>query len=643
MKNTIPNSQSTFCKHCHIELPVSASFCSACGTNVVHDALVENGVTEKKQEWQTIVSPKDFFSPFADTDKQEDDDITARLHSITQESDTDEQEDNDVTIRLDSISQALIDSISSASSHTKRDEDNVITTRHVPISQSLISQVSIPSSPSEKGEELEVTIVEPVVNDQQSETQPTLLHRIQHRIAHLPISVVLIAVGLVTFLVQGYHLSSAPDIFSDEAVYLLVGTSIVKGLGITVDNSIFLWHPPVYMLVEAIYIKLAGLTSTNSLSAVLLVRYLNVFFSACTAALLVLFGRKLHSYKAGLFMALLFILDPYVQRINRRNMLETLAMLCVLLGLYIFFTYRPHLTTRQRIAAGIAFGIALLTKEPMVLELLTLILYVVVFRRSQLRDMLWVATIAVVLYLLYPLGIALYGQWGAYLSYKIFNLARIPAALVDRQPPPPVSTITLAPDAKDYLLNSLWNRFGQYGTSYLLIVFAAIFMIMLGLRYRRQTAARYLVMRGAFSFVFGLLLGRVSDQYFYYLIVPSIIISGYMLALLVDKVRSPSIKKVPFFERRQPNFPSLPTYRTLWRPIFAIFAIILLYNSFMWINTYVVQSDNAYVHVIQYVETHIPADASIESSDDVPVYYLPSSYTILRDRNTRSLEDNHAR
>jgi hypothetical protein len=255
----------------------------------------------------------------------------------------------------------------------------------------------------------------------------------------------------------------------------------------------------------------------------------------------------------------------------------------------------------------------------------------------------WVATLAFAIYLLYPLGISLDGQWSAYLSYKIFNLARIPAALVDRQPPPPVSTITLAPDAKDYLLNSLWNRFGQYGTSYLLIVLAAIFMIVLGLRYRRQTAARYLVIRGAFSFVFGLLLGRVSDQYFYYLVVPSIIIAGYMLAVLVDKVRSSSLKNVPFFERRQLNFPAVPTYRTLWRPIFAVFAIMLLYNSFMWANSYVVQSDNAYVHVIQFVETHIPADASIESSDDVPVYYLPSSYTILRDRDTHSLADNHAR
>src|SRR5437667_2183095 len=106
-----------------------------------------------------------------------------------------------------------------------------------------------------------------------------------------PVAVVAVVVGLVTMLVHGYHLSGAPDVFSDEGVYLLVGKNLASGAGLTIDHSMFLWHPPAYFLVEAVYIKLAGLTNADPLAALLSVRYLNIFFSASTAVLLVFFGR----------------------------------------------------------------------------------------------------------------------------------------------------------------------------------------------------------------------------------------------------------------------------------------------------------------------------------------------------------------
>jgi hypothetical protein len=156
------------------------------------------------------------------------------------------------------------------------------------------------------------------------------------------LTIATIIVGVVTFLVHGYRLSAAPDVFSDEGIYLGVATNLARGAGLTLNDTVFLWHPPAYMLVEAAYIKMAGLASTDPITALLSVRHLNVFFSASTAVVLVLFGNKLHSYKAGLVAAALFIVDPYVQRIDRRGMLETLAMLFVLLGLYMFFTERPQ-------------------------------------------------------------------------------------------------------------------------------------------------------------------------------------------------------------------------------------------------------------------------------------------------------------
>src|SRR5207237_25988 len=175
--------------------------------------------------------------------------------------------------------------------------------------------------------------------------------------------------------------------------YLVVGTNVARGLGLVVDHKPFLYHPPAYFLIEAAYIKLAGLTNADLLTALFSVRYLNVFFSAITASILLLFGRKLHSFKAGLIMVALFLMDPYVQRINRRDMLETFSMLCVLLGVYIFFTHRQRLRNWQWLGSGIAFGVAVLTKEAMFLSLFALLGVAAWTRRTQLIDAVRVVAI----------------------------------------------------------------------------------------------------------------------------------------------------------------------------------------------------------------------------------------------------------
>ena len=483
---------------------------------------------------------------------------------------------------------------------------------------------------------------------------PPLVLQAQRVLERTPVAVVAVVVGLVTLLVHGYRLSVAPDVFSDEGIYLLVGNSLASGAGLTINHSVFLWHPPAYMLVEAVYIKLAGLTNADPLVALLSVRYLNIFFSASTAVLLMLFGRKLHSYKAGLIMAALFLMDPYVQRINRRDMLETLAMLCVLLGVYIFFTRRPHLTMWQRVGSGVAFGLAMLTKEAMFLELFALIATVMWFRRSQLCDVAWVVAIACAVYLPYPAWALAVGQGNSYLFYQFFGINRILNTITGNPPPSLPPGVHLTPDAKTVSLDNLQILLSQYGMSYLLIALAAIFTVVLILRFRHLVAARYLITWfrhlvaarylitwSICSFGSGLVLGRVSDQYFYYLIVPSIIVAGYVLASLLETfLRSRSPEKTSIFDQNRQVFSrNSITYRMMWRPIFAIFLVILLYNGYVWTNKYAVGSDDAYIKVMEYVRTHIPSGETIVTSDDVAYYFLSPSYDIRLDRDTKIIRD----
>ncbi|MDQ4099459.1 MAG: glycosyltransferase family 39 protein, partial [Chloroflexota bacterium] len=187
--------------------------------------------------------------------------------------------------------------------------------------------------------------------------------------------VVAFGIGLVTLFVHGYRLSAAPDMLSDELLYLLVSRNVARGAGLLADSGYFFWHPPLYVLTEGAFVKVAGLLDHDVLTALYSVRWLNVVFSALTSGLLVLFGYRLHSFKAGLLMAGLFLFDPYVQRINRRAMMETLGLLLSLLALYVFFARQARPTGWQQIGAGACFGLAVLTKELLAFQLLALIAF----------------------------------------------------------------------------------------------------------------------------------------------------------------------------------------------------------------------------------------------------------------------------
>jgi 4-amino-4-deoxy-L-arabinose transferase-like glycosyltransferase len=432
-------------------------------------------------------------------------------------------------------------------------------------------------------------------------------------------AMVAVGVGLVTFLVHGYRLSVAPDVFSDEGIYLGVATNLANGAGLTLNHSVFLWHPPAYMFVEAAYLKVTGLANADPITALLSVRYLNVFFSASTAALLMLFGRKLHSYKAGLFAAALFLVDPYVERINRRSMLETLAMLLVLLGLYIFFTRRPHLTPRQRLGAGVAFGLAMLTKEAMFLELLGLVAYVLWSRRSQVRDVAWVVAIACAVYLPYPIWVIAIGQGDRYLFYQLFGVTRVLQSLPGY--PPPNATAVPAPRATFSRAN-LQNLLPQYEMSYLLILLAGIFTVLVIFRFRHVLAVRYLATWSVVSFGLGFPLGRASDQYFYYMVVPSTLIVGYVLASTADAL---------WASHRPVRSPMT------WTPLLAACAVMFVYNGYVWAARYGVGSDNGYIHAMRYAQTHIPKGQAIVSSDDVAYYFLYPTYNVRVDRDPRQI------
>ncbi len=521
---------------------------------------------------------------------------------------------------------------------------------------------------------------------------------------------------------HGYRLSAAPDFLADEGLYFLPGRNLASGAGLLGDRGVFFWHPPVYFLVEAVYIKLAGLLDDDVVTALYSVRWLNVSFSAATAGLLVLFGRKLHSYKAGLLMAGIFVLDPYVQRINRRGMLETLAMLFTLIGLYIFFTRRQGPTRWQQLGAGVAFGLAILTKEPMALELLAVLGFAAWSGWARLRDAVHVAAIASLVYLVYPIWAVAIGQGDSYFRFRSYGLGRFFSLLkgADWQPPG-IDVLTAAglrllndvlvaigrfpshllgvlgglalvilllrfrhraearylaifgticcgligfslvggtlrtwffslrTNRSPPLVENVLTMLSQYLMSYLVIVLGVLFTAILVLRFRHRAEARYLAMWSVVSYGFigfGLTFGKISDHFFYYVILPAIAVVGYVLAALLESAASPLAEEQDRIGQplRGPGWPvrAKPVGVRLVLPVSALL-VMSLYNGYQWLDTYGRGVDNSYARIYRYVRENVPPGETISVGSDVSNYLFSPDYVIQFHRNPKSVTDEQVR
>lgn len=433
------------------------------------------------------------------------------------------------------------------------------------------------------------------------------------------------AAAITAITVQGCRLSAAPDVFGDEGAYLYVGRSLANGAGLTGLDGLFLWHPPLYMLIEAAVIKTLGLGGAEPLSLLFTLRWINIVFSAATAGLLVLFACRLRGPRMAVIVGVLFVLDPYVQRINRRAMLETTTIFFVVLALYLFATGEAHGALRRWLLPGAVFGLALLTKEPAVIFLLVPIGYGLFGERSRLGDALRTVVTAAGVYLCYVAALAASGNAAAYWAYKWYEIQRIGHALTGTRAGAPPGGGMLQTAHKLLSEENLVRLAGQYAPSGLLIAVALVGAAVLTSRFRHDRRVRLPVVWMVVSLVSGVLLIRVSDQYVYYLIVPAILVAGFVLDAALGRWRQPPRRPVAM----------------------AMSALLLVgcagFSGYRWAGNYVTGSDNCYSQVVAYVREHVPRGETIVTSNEVSSYFLGGRYDIRADRDPVALADLNVR
>jgi hypothetical protein len=458
----------------------------------------------------------------------------------------------------------------------------------------------------------------------------------------------LLLVSLLVFSLAfgavAYRHNEAPDIFTDEIIYTRLGIR-TGGEGALVWDSgeTFGVHPPLYFLIEGGYFLLSGGSYMNLYAAgdvfqaVYHARLLNAFFAGLTAAALFLLGWGLDGPYLGLSLALLFLLDPFAIRINRRAMLETLAGLLSLVGMGVFLNHARHperAKSRQRVSvigAGLLLGASTLTKELTVINLAAILVFGAWeylhglwsnSRAGQMRasfrlplQSLGVVVIAVLTYSLYPIWMALVGSWGAYMQEKLLGLQRL-LGLVQL-------TGWNRPEISG--LNLLLQRLGDYGSTYLILALGGLALLALMITDHRERSGRFLISWGAVlypAFAFIALFGAANDQFFYYLLIPAMI--------LVAK----ALWRVPGVLRRVMD--SLPINLgavgeriielALTASILAFMSLILAFNLYQWVDKFALGLDNGYFQLKQFVEVQVSPDEPLNATGD-PVkfhYFFPN-------------------
>lgn len=440
-----------------------------------------------------------------------------------------------------------------------------------------------------------------------------------------------ILIFVVAYTAVAWHLNQNPDIFTDEIVYTRMSIR-VSGEGALVWDSgdPFVVHPPLYFILQGFYHSITGdhaapiFAAGDIFSSVYHARNLNAFFAGLTALVLFWMGRRLHGNGLGLLLAALFILDPFGVRINRRAMLETSAAFFSLLGVFILISPsdRRSISLPRAILAGLLLGCGLLTKEltfPALIAVGIFSTWEFIRHPRQPGPALKTAAaipVALLTYGLYPLWILMSGDWTSFFAEKFLSLRRLLGLIqLTGWNRPGISFLDL-----------LIDRLTQYGPSYLLFGLGALATVVLLLWGRDRLAGRFLASWGIVLypfFAFITLFGSGNDQFFYFLLIPAIILTGYALIVFAAEIdRRFRFGNSPRFRMQLGSF-QLTVAKVLSA---SLLIVVLPLNLFLWLNTFAFTQDNGYYQLTQYVNTNLPPGAMLNASGD-PIkfrYFMPN-------------------
>lgn len=478
----------------------------------------------------------------------------------------------------------------------------------------------------------------------------------------------ILAISVAFFLILAYRIDKAPDIHLDEIIYYRAAFNLAtEGEFAWHVDPVFV-HPPLQFMSQALFLRLTGLADTFlPFAGTYSVRLLNALAAAITVAMLFHLIERLGGWRAALITLTILILDPFVVRINRRNYLETMTEMWVVIGLYFFWRERDHLNLRKMLFIGTIFGLGFLTKELAIFGYAVIPLFVILAGRwRDLKKVIFIGSVALLLWSLFPFWAWSLGRWDQFIENKTFALRRLLGFVqISGWNRPEVSFV-----------DALSVNLSQYITSYSLILIGFVLMLLLFFTWRDERGRFVLAWVGMMYLFCAYLVvaGTLNDQFFYYLMVPVITTIGTMVVRWVDLLngsKKQATKKAGVLILTKKIPPAVPARLADWikrldqrllliadwltgvgqkiarhkRANSLLLLTVLLglliqsYNTYRWITLFAIEEDNALHQLSQHIQETIPAGSTINSMDrEMTLGLMLPEYKIVAARNPTEIQ-----
>lgn len=397
-----------------------------------------------------------------------------------------------------------------------------------------------------------------------------------------------IVLGLAALILRAVHLDRAWDLHIDEVVYVHIAESIAAGRGVQLYNAPFFVHPPLFFLIEAALITLHPLQG-DVFDHIYRLRYLNVILGALSAVVLALIVTGQAGRLAGLAAGAICALDPFILRINSYILLETSATFWLLLG-YWPLLVRPGAAGRvlpwwRVVLAGVAFGLATLTKEKVaVLTLGPLLACFALGWALPRLQAFAVAVLQVSIYALYPVGALLTGTWGQFEAQKLRGGARFVGV---------VQETGFNQAGGPSFLAAIMGNLVSYATTYALMALGGLAILVL---LRRGGAGRRLLAVWSASayglLAYSILFGANEEQFYYFLVVPAVATTTIAAADVIRATRGRRARRLALGGAA------------------AMIGVFALWSALVWARVHFT-ADNGYEQTVAYLREHVPPGSKV--------------------------------
>jgi hypothetical protein len=407
-----------------------------------------------------------------------------------------------------------------------------------------------------------------------------------------------VAVGMVAALLRAVNVTGAYELFIDEVLYTDLGRSFAEGNGPRLFGAPFFLHPPMFFLLlgEVLRAPLDPLT----VDAVLALRPVNVVFGAVNAALVVGITHKIAGMRLALVAGALYAVDPFVVLFDSRVLLETPTMTGVLGGVAAL-TFAVDRIGRVRmllvLAAGVSFGIALLTKETSALVTTAPLILMAFTRRGLPGRELWlVILVQWAMFAVYVVWVWLAGLFPAWWEEHTSGVLRAVGV---------VQTTGFNADEGPGFVERVVANLDVFAASYAVIGLGLMGVAVLVVREwgARARTARSFVLLWLGGILPGLaytvLFGTLEQQTFYLAVVPAILGLVLVLRAIAD---GPS--------------PSTRVGAGL------VVAALLVAASAAWTSIHL-SRDDSYRAFSNWASTTLPPGSSIALTEGIAQFVLP--------------------